>query len=97
MLTKRELEVVDATDLTDAHWAAIDRVKRVYEARGMDGFWDGLERLGKRDWVFQITIASAFFPAQIREALKGVMADYGLTMEDLREILEKEKDLPAES
>ena len=92
------LEVVDATDLTDdAHWAAIDRVKRAYEARGMDGFWDELGRLSKGDFVFQITIASAFFPAQIREALTDVMTELDLTMEDLREILEKEKGLPAAS
>ena len=96
VIDEATLEVVDATDLTDAHWPSIDRLKRAYEARGMNGFWDELERLSG-DFVFQITIASAFFPAQIREALKGVMADYGLTMEDLREILEKEKDLPAES
>ena len=92
------LEVVDATDLTDdAHWAAIDRVKRAYEAAGIDGFCDELERLSKDDVVFQIAIASAFFPAQIRAALMDVMADHGLTMEDLREILEKEKGLPAAS
>ena len=85
------LEVVDTTGLTDAHWDSIDRVKHAYEARGMDGFWNTLEMLGDGDLVFQITIASAFFPAQIREALKDVMIEYHLTTEDLREILEKEK------
>ena len=85
------LEVVDATDLTDAHLESIDKVKHAYEVEGMDGFWDALEMLGDGDIVFQITIASAFFPAQIREALKDVMTEYYLTMEDLQEILEKEK------
>ena len=85
--------MVDATGLTDVHWAAIPKIKRAYEARNMDGFWVELERLGNGDWVFQITIASAFFPTQIREALMDVMADYGLTMEDLRETLEKGEGL----
>ena len=85
------LAVVDTTDLTEAHWESIDRAKDAYEARGMAGFWDTLETLGDGDFVFQITIASAFFPTQIREALKDVMTEYGFTMEDLREILEKEK------
>ena len=97
MPRKPELQVVDATDLTDAHWAAIDRVKRAYEVAGIDGFCDELERLSKGDVVFEVAIASAFFPAQIRAALMDVMADHGLTMEDLREILEKEKGLPAAS
>lgn len=85
------LEVVDATDLTDAHWESIDRVKHAYEAAGIDGFWEELERLSNGDVVFQITIASAFFPAQIREALMDVMADHDLSVDDLQEILEKER------
>ena len=88
-----KLNVVDSSDLTDSDWAAVNRVNRAYEAGGIDAFWDYLERLGNGDWVFQITIASAFFPTQIREALMDVMADYGLTMEDLRETLEKGEGL----
>ena len=90
------LEVVDATDLTDADWACVSTVKRAYEAAGIEGFRDAIERLGNGDWVFQIKIASAFFPAQIREELMDIMADYGLTTDDLREILQKEEEgLPA--
>jgi hypothetical protein len=89
MRRQATLEVVDTTDLTEAHCESIDRIKDAYEARGMDGFWDVLEMLGNDDFVFEITIASAFFPTQIREALKDVMTEYGFTMEDLREILRK--------
>jgi hypothetical protein len=42
-----KLNVVDASELTVADWAAVRRVNRAYEARGIEAFWDELERLDR--------------------------------------------------
>jgi|RhiMethySRZTD1v2_1073278.scaffolds.fasta_scaffold1456774_2 hypothetical protein len=84
---EHKLHVVDSSGLTDADWAAVNRVNRAYEAAGIDAFCDELERLD--DEVLQVTVAGAFFPALIRELLEDQMAEHGLTFDDLREILRK--------
>jgi hypothetical protein len=83
----RKLNVVDTAALTDADWAAVNRANRAYEAGGIEAFWDELENLD--DPVQAITVASAFFPDLIREIIKDHMAEHGLTIDDLREILRK--------
>ena len=83
----QKLNVVDASGLTDADWAVVDRVNRAFEVGGIEAFWDELERLD--DSVQAITVASAFFPDLIREVIKDHMAEHGLTIDDLREILRK--------
>jgi hypothetical protein len=84
---EHKLHVVDSSGLTDADWAAVNRVNRAYEAGGIDALCDELEQFD--DEVLQITVAGAFFPALIRELLEDQMAEHGLTFEDLREILRK--------
>jgi hypothetical protein len=84
---EHKLHVVDPSGLTDADWAAVNRVNRAYEVGGIDAFCDELERLD--DEVLQVTVAGAFFPALIRELLEDQMAEHGLTFHDLREILRK--------
>jgi hypothetical protein len=83
----RKLHVVDSSGLTDADWAAVNRVNRAYEAGGIDAFWNELEQLD--DEVLQITVAGAFFPNVIREVLIDFMEEHGLTINDLREMLRK--------
>jgi hypothetical protein len=68
----QRLNVVDTSGLTDADWAAVNRVNRAYEAGGIEAFWDELENLD--DPVQAITVASAFFPDLIREVIKDHMA-----------------------
>ena len=70
MAKKSKLEVVDTRGLTDADWAAINKVIRAYRAGGMEGFWDELEEFGDDNLILQITIVGAFFPDVIREAIK---------------------------
>ena len=88
---EHKLHVVDSSGLTDADWAAVNLVNSAYEAGGIDAFWDELEQLD--DDVLQITVAGAFFPALIRELLEDQMAEHGLTLDDLREILRKAENL----
>jgi hypothetical protein len=85
MALEHKLHVVDFSGLTHADWAAVNQVKRAYEAGGIDAFCDELDRLD--DEVLQVTVAGAFFPALIRELLEDQMAEHGLTFDDLREIL----------
>lgn len=87
MAAKPKLEVIDASGLTDTDWAGINKVARAYEVGGLDAFWNELKNLG--ELVFQIRVAAAFFPGEIREAMKDEMAAQGITGEDLQELLRK--------
>jgi hypothetical protein len=86
-----KLNVVDTAALTDTDWVVVNRVNRAYEAGGIEAFWDELENLD--DPVQAITVASAFFPDLIREVIRDHMAEHGLTIDDLREILRKSESL----
>jgi hypothetical protein len=87
---RKKLNVVDTSGLTDADWAVVNRVNRAYEAGGIEAFWDELESLD--DSVQAITVASAFFPDLVREVIKDHMAEHGVTIDDLREILRKSEN-----
>ena len=58
MPSKRKLEVVDPSGLTDVDWAAIEQVLRAFETGGADAFWNELENLGDDDVILQITVAN---------------------------------------
>jgi hypothetical protein len=89
---KSALEVVDPSGLTDADWNGINQVKRAYESGGWDAFWSELETLGD-DVVLQIKVAAAFFPDEIRTAIKDILVEKGITLEDLRVLLKKSEAL----
>jgi hypothetical protein len=84
-----KLNAVDTSELTVADWAAVRRVNRAYEARGIEAFWDELEKL---DELQAFRVASAFFPNLIRELVRDQMAEYGLTIDDWRVVLKKAED-----
>jgi len=90
--TKSKLEVADPSGLTDADWRGINQVKRAYERGGWDAFWSELETLGY-DVVLQIKVAAAFFPNEIRSAIKDILTERGITLEELRELLKKTEAL----
>jgi hypothetical protein len=87
MAKKLELEVVDASGLTDADWTSINKVSCAYDADSFEAFWDEIDKLG--DPSLKIRVAAAFFPDLIREEIKDEMAKQGITAEDLRELLRK--------
>ena len=84
-----ELEVVDASGLTDGDWAEINRLKSLYETGGRNALSKGLAELGDSDPVRSIRVLSAFFPELARQALAGSMAEQGITAEDLRELIRR--------
>jgi len=84
-----KLNVVDTSGLTDADWAAVRRVNRAYEARGIEAFWDELEKL---DELQAFRVASAFFPCLMRELIRDHMAEYGLAIDNWRVVLKRAED-----
>ena len=67
-----DLEVVDASGLTAADWAEINRLKGLYESVGRNELSKALAELGESDPVRSIRVLSAFFPETVRGCLKGV-------------------------
>ena len=84
-----ELEIVDASGLTDGDWAEINRLKSLYETGGRNALSKALAELGESDPVRSIRVLSAFFPEGVREALRDSMAEQGMTAEDLRELIRR--------
>jgi hypothetical protein len=82
-------EVVDSSGLTDADWLEIGNLKQVYEKGGDKALQRALDKLEKYDPIRRFTILSACFPQEAIEAFKDEMAERGLTLEDLRELIRK--------
>ena len=74
------LEVVDASGLTTADWAEINRLKELYETGGRNALSKALAELGESDPVRSIRVLSAFFPETVREALRESMAEQRITL-----------------
>ena len=83
------LEVVDASGLTTADWAEINRLKELYETGGRNALSKALAELGESDPVRSIRVLSAFFPETARDALRDSMAEEGITTEELRELIRR--------
>ena len=79
---ERKLHVVDSSGLTDADWAAVNRVSRACELGGATAFWDELEKL--QDVSLQLRVLGAFFPELVRAVIEEGMTEHGLTADDLR-------------
>jgi len=83
------LGVVDSSNLTDADWAEINRLRRVHRDGGQAALSDAMRKLGEADPRRYVTILAAFFPEAVREAIKGTMAEQGLTEEDMSALVRK--------
>jgi hypothetical protein len=84
-------QLEDTSDLTDADWAEINKLKRAYADGGRDAFDKALDDLYSRDEIHWMRIVYAYHPAMVREALKDNLAGAGMTAEDLRELISKLK------
>jgi hypothetical protein len=83
------LEVVDASDLTDAEWAEINRIRKAHAEGGWKAFNSALTELESRDFVMCARVYGAFFPYELREGMKDELAERGITADDLRELIRK--------
>src|SRR5262245_10084774 len=77
------LNIVDDSGLTDADWAAVNRVNRACELGGAIAFWEELEKLD--DVPLQLRVLGAFFPELLRAVIEEEMTEHGLTVDDWRE------------
>jgi hypothetical protein len=83
------LEVVDASKLTDAEWSEIGKLKKAYELGGQTALDKALQRLANEDPIRHFVILGACFPEEALQAFKDWMAEAGMTVEDLRELMRK--------
>jgi hypothetical protein len=81
-------EVVDPSELSDADWAAINKLRRAQEDGGQNGLLKALDELGN-DPIRYMKVIGALFPDMVREAIRDEMAEAGITEEDLREMVRK--------
>jgi hypothetical protein len=81
-------EVVDPSELSDADWAAINKLWRAQEDGGQNGLSKALDELGS-DPIRYMKVIGALFPDMVREAIRDEMAEAGMTEEDLREMVRK--------
>jgi len=84
----QRFHVVDTSGLTDADWAAIDRVNRACELGGANAFWDELEKLD--DIPLELRILGAFFPDLMRQVIEEEV-EHSLTVKDLRKRIRKRR------
>jgi hypothetical protein len=83
-------DVVDPEGLTDADWAEINKLKRAYESGGTKALSKAMDELAS-DEIRYMTVMAAFYPDRVGEAIKDQMAEMGMTMEDLKELLKNLK------
>jgi hypothetical protein len=83
------LNVVDCSGLTDADWAAVNRVNRACELGGAVAFWKELEKFD--DVPLQLRVLGAFFPELVREVIEEEMTEHGLTADDWQEAGRKDE------
>jgi hypothetical protein len=83
------LEVVDTTDLTDADWTEINKLKKAYDAGGPNAWSAAMDALRERDPIQAVRVLGAFFPDLVRETAKDTLAEQGITKEDLLELIQK--------
>jgi len=79
-------EIVDTSNLTDADWAEINRLRQAYQTGGQKAFSNALDELADRDPVQFLNIVTAYFPHAVLEVIKDNIAANGFTDEEFYEI-----------
>src|SRR6185369_3361582 len=89
-----ELFVTDASGLTNADWAEINRLKSAYANGGDKAFSEALKELDDNP-TLRIRVLGAFFPEMVRETILDAMAASGTTEEDVLDLIRKLEPPPA--
>jgi hypothetical protein len=82
-------EIKDTSRLSDADWAEINKLRRAYDSGGDEALKRAYKDLCKGDPIRWVRVMGAYFPDYVREKLKDAMADLGMTIEDLRDMIRK--------
>jgi hypothetical protein len=89
MAKDRILEVQDRAGLTDAEWSEIGKMQRAYTEGGTKALNAALQELHDRDVFQYAAVCGAFWPNEMREAVRDGMAEAGMDADDLRELIRK--------
>jgi hypothetical protein len=89
MPKQSEPEIADTSSLKDADWAEINKLKRAHQSGGTKALDLALQELRKDNPERYVRIVAAYFPSRVAEMLKDAMAEAGLTLEDIREMLRR--------
>jgi hypothetical protein len=85
------LEIADPSQLTDAHWAEINNLRRCYKEGGPAALSKALDDLQKRDTIMFVQVMAALFPHKVGEAIRDAMAEIGMTKDELRELIRNDE------
>jgi hypothetical protein len=86
-MTDLAWEVVDSSGLLDADWAEINRFRETLLNSGPDALAIAFDELSERDVSQSARILMALFPSVIREITRDVLANNGITEQDLHDAI----------
>jgi hypothetical protein len=67
-MSAQSLEVVDSSKLTDADWAEINELQRIYTTNGAKALTQAMANLAEKDPLKFSTVWQALFPDMFRDA-----------------------------
>ena len=89
MAGKREPapDVVDPSELTDADWAEINKLRQIWETGGPEAWSEAIDRLESANPIRHLVVMAALFPDEVRKAIRDEIAERGMTVREMRELL----------
>jgi len=84
-----KLEPVDASHLTDADWAELNKLRRALETGGPEALSKAFANLANAGPLRYMNVVAALFPDMVREMARDKIAEMGMTEEDVRELIRK--------
>ena len=85
-MSDSNLEITHPSDLTDADWAEINKLRRIWETKGTKALTKAFDQL---DPVRCFRIMTALFPERVYNTIRDQMAEKGITEDDLKEMARK--------
>ena len=85
-MSDSDFEIADTSGLTDADWAEINKLRRIWETKGTKALTKAFDQL---DPGRCFRIMAAFFPERVYNTIRDQMAEKGITEEDLKEMARK--------
>jgi hypothetical protein len=85
-MSDSDLEIADPSGLTDADWAEINKLRRIWETKGTKGLTKAFNLL---EPVQCLRIMTALFPESVYNTIRDQMAEKGITDDDLKEMARK--------
>ena len=84
-----DLGLVDTSHLKDGDWAEINKWKQAYASGGQKALSKAMAESAEADPTRHMSVMAAFFPDEVKNAIRDEMAEQGMTDEDLRELIRK--------